>query len=122
MDRAHRRQFGGRIGVRQAAADRAAVASLAMADMAQRLNHQRAMLGDFRRRFDIALAGHGADTQAPVAHHDAAQFVETVEIDQMIDDHVAKIHHRHERLAAGQNLGVRQFRQQVGGFLECRGA
>jgi hypothetical protein len=36
----------------------------------------------------------------------------------MIDDHVAKIHHRHERLPAGQNLGVGQARQQLGGCLE----
>src|SRR5271163_2416725 len=26
----------------------------------------------------------------------------------MIDDHVTEIHHRHERLAAGKNLGVRR--------------
>src|SRR5271155_5708219 len=36
----------------------------------------------------------------------------------MIDDDVAEIHHRHERLPAGENLGVRQARQQLGGFLE----
>ena len=115
---AHRGQLGGRVGVRQAAADGAAVARLAMADVAQRLDHQRAMFRDLGRGFDIALASHGADAQPLVADHDAAQFVEPVEIDQMIDDHVAKIHHRHERLPAGQHFGVGQFGQQLGGFLE----
>ena len=42
-------QFGGGIGVRQAAADGAAIAGLTMPDMAERLGHQRAKpwnLGD----------------------------------------------------------------------------
>ena len=53
-----------------------------------------------------------------VADGDAAQVVDAAEIDQMIDDHVAEIHHRHERLPAGENLGVGQARQQLGGLLE----
>ena len=118
VGRAHRRQFGGRIGVGEAAADGAAIARLAMADMAQRLGQERAVLGDFRRKFEVALAGHGADAHPAIADRDAAQFVEAAEIDEMIDDHVAEVHHRHERLPAGQNLGVGQARQQLGRFLE----
>ncbi len=76
------------------------------------------MLRDLGRGFELALAHHGADAQPAVDDRDAAQIVDAAEIDQMIDDHVAKIHHRHERLPARQNLGVGQRRQKLGGFLE----
>ena len=115
---AHRRQFGGRIGMGETAADGAAIARLAMADMAQRLGQQWAMPRDFGRQFEIALPHHGADAQPAVAHGDAAQIVDAAEIDQMIDDDVTEIHHRHERLAAGENFGVGQGRQKLGRFLE----
>ena len=115
---ADRGQFGGRIGVREAAADGAAVACLPMPDMPERLAHQRAMFGDVGGEFEVALARHGADAQVAVGDRDTAQLLESAEIDQMIGDHVAKVHHRHERLPAGQNLGVRQLGQQLGGLLE----
>ena len=103
--------------MRQAAADGAAIAGLAMADMAQRFGYQRAMPRDLRRKFEIALPLM-APIATSVAHRDAAQIVDAAEIDQMIDDHVTEIHHRHERLAAGENLGVGQRRQKLGGLLE----
>ena len=54
----------------------------------------------------------------PVDHGNAAQIVDVAEIDEMIDDDVAEIHHRHQRLPAGEDFGVGQARQQLGGFLE----
>jgi len=60
----------------------------------------------------------GADAQPAVADRDAAQIVDAAEVDQMIDNDVAEIHHRHERLAAGENFGVGQARQELGGFFE----
>ena len=116
---ADRRQFGGRIGVRKTAADGAAIAGLAMADMAQRLAPAAGnACAISARRFELALARHGADAQPAVADRDAAQVGDAAEIDEMIDDHVAEIHHRHERLPARQNLGVGQRRQQLGRLLE----
>ena len=82
VGRADRGQFGGRIGMREAAADRAAIAGLAMADMTERLGHQRAMFGDVGRDFEIALARHGADAQQTVADRDTAQLLDAAEIDQ----------------------------------------
>ena len=111
-------QFGRWIGVREAAADRAAVTRLAMADVMQRFGHQRAMPGDFRCQFEFALAHHRADAKLALSNSDTAQVVDAAEINEMIDDHVAKIHHRHERLSAGDDLGVRQRGQQFGSFLE----
>ena len=115
---ADRGQLGGRIGVREAAADGAAVACLPMSDMPERLAHQGAMFGDVGGEFEVALARHGAYAQMAVGDRDTAQLLESAEIDEMIGDHVAEVHHRHERLAAGQNLGVRQLGQQLGGLLE----
>src|SRR5580700_11161811 len=89
-----------------------------MADMAQGLRHQRAVLRDLRRRFELTLAHHGADAQAPVADRNAAQIGDAAEIDQMIDHDVAKVQHRYEGLAAGENLGVGQRRQKLSGLME----
>ena len=118
VSRAHGRQFSGGIGVRQAAADGAAVARLAMADMTQGFRQQRTMLRDLGRGLEFALAHHGADAQPAVDHRNAAQISDAAEVDQMIGHDVAKIHHRHQRLPAGQNLGVGQRGQQLGGLLE----
>jgi hypothetical protein len=89
-----------------------------MTDMAQRFGHQRAMPRDLRREFEIALPHHGADAQSSLGDVDAAQILDAAEIDQMVDDDVAEIHHWHERLPAGQNLGVGQARQKLGGFFQ----
>ena len=102
----------------EAAANGAAVARLAMADMAQRLRQQRAMPRDLRRGLEIALPHHGADAEPPVDHGNAAQVVDVAKIDEVIDDDVTKIHHRHQRLPAGEDFCVWQRRQKLGCFLE----
>src|SRR5277367_4579558 len=55
MDGADRRKFSGGIRMRQTAANRTPIASLAMTDMAQRLRHKRTILCDHRRALEIAL-------------------------------------------------------------------
>ena len=75
----------------------------------------RAISGD---SFEIALPHHGADAQPPVHHRNAAQVVDVAEIDQMIDDDVTEIHHRHERLPAGEDFGVGKRRQKLGRLLK----
>ena len=54
----------------------------------------------------------------PVDHGNAAQIVDVAKIDEMIDDDVTEIHHRHQRLPAGEDFGVGQRRQKLGCFLE----
>ena len=55
------RQFGGRIGMRQTAADRAAIADLIMRDMLDGLHQER--MGDRKLRMfeNVAPAHHGAE-------------------------------------------------------------
>ena len=61
-----RRQLGGRIGVRQAAAEGAAVADLRVGDERHRLVEQRRRLGHQRVALQPALPRQGADPQAAV--------------------------------------------------------
>ncbi len=115
--RAHRRQFGRRIGVDEASADGAAVAGLPMPDVPQRFQHQRAMPGHVRGELELTLPCHGADPQAAVGNGDAREIADLGEVHEMVDDHVAKIHHRYERLAACQHLGVVEAGEQRNRFV-----
>ena len=107
-----RDQFGGRIKVAQRTADGAAVARLAMADLLQRLMHQRQPAVHQVGEFQLALARHRADLQRPIDLADIRQALYTVEIDEVIRQHIAHVEHWHQRLAAGEQLGVVQLRQQ----------
>ncbi len=60
----HGRQLGSRIGMRQAAADRAAIADGRMRDVRHRLGNQRNAAGNQAASFDRALTGHAANRQA----------------------------------------------------------
>ena len=123
IDQRHGRQLGGGIGVRQRAANGAAIARLAMPDMAQRFRQQRAISRDLGRGLELALAHHGADAQPAVDHRDAAQIGDAAEIDQMVGDDVAKIHHRHQRLPARQEiLALGSVANNSAASLSCRGA
>src|SRR5580693_7630822 len=48
-----------------------------------------------------------------VAFADMAQTVDPVEVDHMIRQHEAHVEHRHQRLAAGEQLGVVETGEQT---------
>ena len=66
-------EFGRRIEMAERAAERAAVAGLAVADMQDRLVHQRAALAHHVGEFDVALARHGADLERAVGLADVGR-------------------------------------------------
>ena len=99
----------------QRAAERAAVAGLAVPDLGDGLVHQRAASAHQFGEFDVALARHRADLERAVLLADVAQAVDAIEIDDVVGQHVAHIEHRHQRLAAGQQFGVVEARQQRDG-------
>jgi len=68
---------------------------------------------------NVAPAHHGAEPDAVSADLDLAQARQFAQIDQQGGLSYAKCHHRHQRLAAGQRLGVAVVgRQQRHGFID----
>jgi len=69
----------------------AAIARLAMADLAYRLVHQRATFAHQIGEFDVALPRHGADVERAVSFADMAQALDPVEVDHLIRQHVTHV-------------------------------
>ena len=63
-------------------ADGAAVANLWMGDVTDGLSQQRPAARHVRIGLDHCLAGQGTDTERAVAHPDAAERLDAVDIDQ----------------------------------------
>ena len=104
------------------AADGAAVAGLAVADVLDRLMHQRDALAHDVGEFDVALARHGADLERAVGLADVGQAVDLVEVDDVVGLHEAHVEHRHHRLPAGEELGVVEPAEQADGVADaCAG-
>ena len=102
-------------------ADGAAVAGLAVADLLDRLVHQRAARADHVGEFEVALARHGADLERVAALPDVGQAVHAIEVDHVVRQHEAHVEHRHERLAARKQLGVLQAAEQTHDLGDCLG-
>jgi hypothetical protein len=119
----HGRPVGRRIGVRQAAADRALVSDLNVADLRRRFGEQRALRGEDRRRAQLRMRRHRADDDEAVLFGDAAQLRDAGEIDDHARLREPQPHGRHETVPAGQDARlVPESRQQRQGFSERRGA
>ena len=101
----HRRQLGGRIGMREAPAERAARADLGMADEGQGQRHQGAALANQRGPLQRALAGEGADLQAAVGAGDhGGELGHAIDVDHVARPDEAEVEHWHQALPAGQDL------------------
>ena len=91
----------------QAAAHRAAVADLEVADEGHRRRQQRIPLGKTGVPFDRPLARHRADAQAAVAvDGDAVQAGNAVHVHDHRRPGQAQAHERHQALSAGKDLAV----------------
>ena len=100
------------------AADGAAVARLPVSDLQQRLVHDRPARAHRIGEFEIALARHGADLERAVGFADVGQALHAVEIDDVIGLHEAEVEHRHQRLAAREQLGVLETAEQPDGLVD----
>ena len=98
----HRRQLGGRVGVRDAPDDRAPVADLRVADHAERLCHARAKGSGGRGGEQVGHADHRTDLHAAV--DDGRQLLREP---AKVDDHgrtgEAEVEERDQALPAGEN-------------------
>src|SRR5258708_36821002 len=100
------------------AADRPAVAGLPVSDLQQRLVHDRPARAHRIGKFQIALARHGANLERTLDFADVGQSFHEIEIDDVIGLHEAKVEHWHERLAAREQLGVFELREQSDGLAD----
>ena len=106
------RQFGRRIGVGEAAAERAAVADRDMADMRRGLAQQRKMLADQIGREQFAVPRQRAEPHRAVGVRLAAQLLEVADVDQELRRRQPHVETGEQTLAAGDRhgfaAGVRQ--------------
>jgi hypothetical protein len=119
QDLRDQRQLRRRVGMGEAAAHRAPVAGLGMADERQGLAYQRHACGELIVALGDALPQAGAcpDRVAVEAH--VFQGLDLVDVDQPRRAKQAKRHHRHQALPAGNDLGgVAVLPQQLAGLLE----
>ena len=102
----HRRIVGRRIGVREAAAERAAIADLRIADRRRRVGHHRALLRSSRRRRHVVMHRRGADLDLAVLLADAGQLRNARDVDERRRLAEPQLHQRHQAVAAGEQLAA----------------
>jgi hypothetical protein len=105
---------GRRIGVRQAAADGAAVAHLRVADRRGRFRERRTLVGQERRRRHRVVRRGGADLDLAVLLRDARQPRDAGDVDERGRLAEPQLHQRNQAVAAGQQLGGAIGRAQSG--------
>ena len=104
------RHLRGGIGVRDAAADGAAVADLIMRDMADGGDKERMRAGQARIVENVPPAHHGAELDAVIRNPDVPQLFDLAQIDDERRRGDAERQHRHQTLPAGERLGVAAMR------------
>ena len=114
------RHLGCRIGMRDAAADRAAIAHLVMRDMRDRGGEQRMRGRKPRVILDVAPAHHGAEVHAVRGDPDLPQLLELAQVDEQRGRGKPECKHRHQALAAGERLRVPVARREQRNCLRQR--
>ena len=102
-------QVLGRVGLAERAADRAAVAHRRVGDLAAR---RRAMIGKWRASSvgleQLAVPGERADPHLAALLADVVELGgERVDVDQVLGRREPQLHHRQQRVAAGDEPGLR---------------
>ncbi len=102
----HGGQLGRRVGVGDAAADRAPVADRHVADEGQGLGQHGEALGHQRRPLGVPFPGRGPEGHGVATVLDAAQRRHPVDVDQLGGPGQPHGQHRDQALAAGDDLGL----------------
>ena len=92
--------------MRQRAADRAAVARLEMPDPRQRTRQQRRDAAQLGPAHQLVLRHRRADLELVTDELDRLEILVPADIDQHTWLHEPQVHHRHQRLPAGQHARV----------------
>ncbi len=95
----HHRQFGGRIGMRETAADGAAVADGEMRHMRHGMGKDRQMPGNQRRSLELKMPRQSTDADGAACVLDERQALNAIDIDEYRRLEQAKIEHRERDFA-----------------------
>ena len=112
--------FGRRVGIGEAAADRTPVSGLLMTDVGKRLRQQRNGGRDLVAGKDVGLPGGGADDQGIALRSNPLERIDVVDIDQHVGTRHAHRHQRNQRLAARNDFSflVTRLRQKLADMLD----
>ena len=108
------RQFGGRVGKGDGAAERAAVADRRVADMRHGARDQRRVLGDDVGALGGGVARQCADLDHAVFERDAVEAVDAVDVDQQGRRRQPHVEGGDQALPAGEQARVRLAEQRNG--------
>ena len=117
------RQLGGRIGVRKASAEGAAVSNRHVADLRGRLGDQRTCLRDERVALHAAVADERSDRQPRVRFLHLGEAVDPVEVHENARPGKPEVQKRPQALTPRERLGVTaEAREQLERLLEGLGS
>jgi hypothetical protein len=114
QDLARQHHLTGRVRLDDRTSDRAAVADLAVADVADHLDQQRQSLGEQLGPLDRAVADQCPDDGALTVDVDVVEVVDLVDVDERVGAPQTHVEHRHEALAAGKHAGRAVVRVEGG--------
>jgi hypothetical protein len=122
--RRHRAPFRGRIGMGDAAAERAAGADRIMRDVADDIGQEAAERAVLDRLLKHHVADTRPDAELAVLDCEAVEFGHAVDVDQMARTCQAEGHRRHQALPTGEHPAVviGEFRQQIQRFVDGFGS
>ncbi len=104
--RQHQAPFGRRIGMRQTAAERAAVADRVMRDVPHHVGEQFAERAVANRAVESRMTHAGADGELAARNGDAVERFDPVDVDEVRRLGEPERHRRHETLAAGKDAAI----------------
>jgi len=102
----HGGQIRGGVGVRDRAADRAAVPDLGIADLACRVREQRQLAGQQGGVLDVVVPGQRAERDVGAMVGDVGQVTQAAQVDDHLGGGQPQLHQRKQRMPSGQVLRV----------------
>ena len=102
----HQAPFRRRIGMRQAPAERAAIADRRVGHQTRDLAEQAPERAAAHHAFNSRVPYRRADMQRCVLHQKAVEFANAIEVDEMARPSQAERHHRNEALPAGDHAAA----------------
>src|SRR5439155_27136855 len=119
------RQHGGgvarRVGMRERAADRAAVTYLRISDQPGRVRENRAVLLHERVVLDVVMSSHPPDRQLVARVPHVSQLVDASDVHEQSGSREAQPQQGNQRMAPGEDLCVLTRAEQLDGVLDGLG-